>query len=130
MKFVIKSAGALHMSEIPHATLVFDVQDLAYDPNLKPELRHLSGDTPEIRQFVLSSPGVMHSIHLLMECMINFSRMSLRPETEEISLLVYCRGGRHRSRVIVDEVANLLGCWADCPVEIEHMHAHLPVVEK
>jgi UPF0042 nucleotide-binding protein len=129
MKFTIKSAGSLHMDVIPEATLVFNVQDLAYDPDLKPELRELSGETKEIRTFVLNSPGVTNTIVWLVNLLLEFENMSIRPGVEELSLLVYCRGGRHRSRVIVDEVSRLLKNCTDTPVEVKHLHAHLPVVK-
>ena len=51
MKFEVKSFGYLHLEHPPKANLVFDVQDLAYDPNLNPDMRELSGSTVEIRQF-------------------------------------------------------------------------------
>jgi RNase adaptor protein for sRNA GlmZ degradation len=129
MKFEVKSFGYLHLEHPPKANLVFDVQDLAYDPNLSLELRELSGATQEIREFVLSSLGVPQVIDLLTLTMMKMSQMSVRPGLDVLSLAVGCRGGRHRSRVIVDEVGMLLSQHTDIPVEVIHLHADLPVVK-
>lgn len=129
MKFVIRSAGILHLDVIPKATLTFDVQDLIYDPALKPELRELTGDTEAIRSSVLNSPGVRNLIAWLVNILLELEGMSIRPGVEELSLLLYCRGGRHRSRVIADEVALHLAYCTDSTVILEHMHANMPVVK-
>jgi UPF0042 nucleotide-binding protein len=129
MKYLLESFGYLH-GPPPNNMVVVNVSDLLYDPHLSPDLKYLTGKDVLVRESVLNSIEVINTIYTLTDLMASLSHMSCRPGTDVLSLAVGCRGGRHRSVVIVDEVAKLLGLSTNLPIEVNHIHINLPVIER
>jgi RNase adapter protein RapZ len=104
---------------LPPADLVFDVRFME-NPYYIPALSALSGSAPEVREYVLAHPATREFLGHL----IPFLRFALpRYEGERkarLGLAFGCTGGRHRSVVIADETARLLGEFWPGEITIEH----------
>lgn len=89
------------------ADLVLDVRFLK-NPYFEPQLRELSGTDEAVRQFVLSDPdarGFLERAQSLLDfCLPRYEREG----KSYLTLGVGCTGGRHRSVVIAEQLAQRL----------------------
>jgi len=101
------------------ADLLFDVRFLE-NPYFVPELKALPGTSEEVRAFVLSNPATTE----LLEKLAGLLEFSVpRYEREGKSYLTVgfgCTGGRHRSVVIAERLAELLGERLNAPIDVVH----------
>ena len=100
------------------ADLVFDVRFLA-NPYWVERLSGLDGTHEEVRQFVLSDP-ITEPLLERLNGLIEFSIPQYEREGKAyLTIAIGCTGGRHRSVVIGNEIANYLKL-RDYNVVVEH----------
>jgi len=100
------------------ADLVFDVRFLA-NPYWVENLSGLDGTHEEVRQFVLSDP-ITEPLLERLNGLIEFSIPQYEREGKAyLTIAIGCTGGRHRSVVIGNEIANYLRL-RDYNVVVEH----------
>lgn len=122
---VLQSFGYLHEQGVPRAVadhrphLVLDVRDLWRDP----AMRELTGLDQKIRKRVLDQPGAVQYLDAQAAAIAHLV------STHPIRVAIGCAGGRHRSVVAVEQLALILQLEGHT-VEVEHLHIHLPVIER
>lgn len=120
----ITSFGYLH-GEPPKADLVLDARHLIRDPHVDPALRELTGRDTEVIQAVMSTPGAEALADFICQAAIAADE----GEDSWTRLAIGCQGGRHRSVVLADTVADTLG-KDGLYVQIYHRDIDQPVVER
>lgn len=68
------------------------------------ELRQLSGLDPSVREFVLSAPNVQ----LFLQKTLDLLGFVISSYSTDLTIVMGCTGGRHRSVALVAEVARFL----------------------
>jgi UPF0042 nucleotide-binding protein len=89
------------------ADLVVDVRFLP-NPFWIPELRDLTGDTADVRDYVLAQDGAREFIDRYIEILQIIGAGYTREGKHYLTLAVGCTGGKHRSIVIAAELARRL----------------------
>lgn len=95
------------------------------DPDMRDRMLHSTGLDPEVRAYVLSSPGAERLIDRSTRralALLGQARAGRR-----VDLHVVCGGGRHRSVAVAEEVAERLRA-AGYGVETEHPHISRPIL--
>src|SRR5258706_2440920 len=101
------------------ADLVFDTRFIK-NPYYVPELRELSGLTEPVRSFVLAQPGAAEYLDLI-DRLLEFSIPAFEDEGKSrLTIGIGCTGGRHRSIVLAEELAQRLREDGHGPVEGFH----------
>jgi UPF0042 nucleotide-binding protein len=126
VEVLVTSFGYLY--DLPRADVLVDVREHLRDPHVDPAFYELTGHDTAVMERVLSTPGASALIDALVA-----AAAALLPGARRTGRLVRvaigCAGGRHRSVVIADAVAARLAL-AGWGTEAEHLHLHLPVVER
>lgn len=101
------------------ADLVFDVRFLD-NPHFVPALRDHTGDEPEVREFVLASPGAIELLEHL-EALLRFTLPRYEREGKSyLTIAVGCTGGRHRSVTLAIELARRVAAASVRRVGVVH----------
>ncbi|MFE4304832.1 hypothetical protein ACFRR6_01950 [Streptomyces sp. NPDC056891] len=131
VQVVLQSAGTLHPGTIALIGdgLFFDIGGRLRNPHHDPQMRYRTGLEPEVRSHVLSTPGADTVINEIMDATRAILHGYADPRRRLVKVTVACRGGRHRSVAIAEQVAEYLRAEDDICVEVEHRHVGLPVVE-
>ncbi|WP_327309722.1 RNase adapter RapZ (plasmid) [Streptomyces sp. NBC_01298] len=131
VQVVLQSAGTLHPGtvELIGDGLFFDIGGRLRNPHHDPAMRYRTGLEPEVRSHVLTTPGANRVINEIMDTTRAVLYGYAEPRRRLVKVTVACRGGRHRSVAIAEQVAEYLRAEDDICVEVEHPHVSLPVVE-
>lgn len=101
------------------ADMVLDVRFLD-NPYFVPELSKLPGTNPAVRDYVLGSDGTAdfleHSAKLLEFCLPRFEREG----KSYLTVGIGCTGGRHRSVVVAEQLAERLRSRTGLPMDVLH----------
>ena len=89
------------------ADLVVDVRFLP-NPFWIPELRELTGETPEVRDYVLAQQGATEFLDTYTRILEIIGAGYTREGKHYLTLAVGCTGGKHRSVVMATEFARRL----------------------
>ena len=124
---LISSFSYLH-GPAPETDITVDVRRHLRDPHIDPGLRQLTGHDTAVRTHVLATAGASG----LIEGVVTAAMALLagaRATGGLVRVAVGCAGGRHRSVVLVEEIAQRLAL-AGWGVRIEHLHLHKAVVAR
>ncbi|MEF3168383.1 MAG: RNase adapter RapZ [Deltaproteobacteria bacterium] len=91
----------------PDASLVFDVRFLP-NPYFDPRLRPFDGTSPQIRQYVLEKAETQAFLERFSQFLFYLIPQYGTEGKSYLVIAIGCTGGRHRSVVIADHVANLI----------------------
>jgi UPF0042 nucleotide-binding protein len=101
------------------ADMVLDVRFLD-NPYFVPELSKLPGTNPAVRDYVLGSDGTTefleHAAKLLEFCLPRFEREG----KSYLTVGIGCTGGRHRSVVVAEQLAERLRSRTALPMDVLH----------
>ncbi len=126
-KIWIYTGGYLHdLPSFVTADVEEDLRGLR-DPAHVPsgEMLDMRGDVdPEVRAFVLATPGARERLRDILLRVVTKARMQ-----EDVVVTLGCAGGKHRAASFGVVVAKLLRDLG-FDVELTHLHAHLPRVIK
>jgi UPF0042 nucleotide-binding protein len=89
------------------ADLVLDCRFIP-NPHWIPELRPLTGLTPQVSQKVLGSEGVADFVHAYVSLVNSMLDGYMREGKKYVTIAVGCTGGKHRSVAITEEIAHQL----------------------
>jgi UPF0042 nucleotide-binding protein len=89
------------------ADLVLDCRFIP-NPHWIPELRPLTGLTPQVSEKVLSSDGVSQFVHDYVQLVNSMMQGYMREGKKYVTIAVGCTGGKHRSVAITEEIAKQL----------------------
>ncbi len=122
-KIRITSFGYLH-DTAPPADFVLDLRPYR-DPHISPELRDLTARDPQVRQAVMSTPGIRQLVDATVADLR--ARVRGRP-SEPLRVAIGCAGGRHRAPTVADAIADGLQSFAR--VRVTHRDLRKPVVHR
>jgi UPF0042 nucleotide-binding protein len=101
------------------ADMVLDVRFLD-NPYFVPQLSKLPGTNPAVRDYVMSSDGTFdfleHASKLLEFCLPRFEREG----KSYLTVGIGCTGGRHRSVVLAQQLADRLRSQTGLPMDVIH----------
>jgi len=100
------------------ADVVIDVRFLT-NPFWVPELRPLPGNDPTVRQFVRGQPSYDEFLERLKALLDLVIPGYVEEGKSYLTIAIGCTGGRHRSVVVVEELAHFLR-ERGLPLSIEH----------
>ena len=89
------------------ADLVLDCRFIP-NPHWIPELRPLTGLTPQVSKKVLGSEGVKDFVHGYVRLVDSMMDGYMREGKKYVTIAVGCTGGKHRSVAITEEIAKQL----------------------
>ena len=89
------------------ADLVLDCRFIP-NPHWIPELRPLTGLTPQVSQKVLGSEGVADFVHAYVSLVNSMLDGYMREGKKYVTIAVGCTGGKHRSVAVTEEIARQL----------------------
>ena len=93
------------------------------NPHWVPELRPKTGQSSEVRDYVLSQDGVNETISNYTSLLKKMSAGYLREGKKYITLAIGCTGGKHRSVAIAEELAKqLTSDQGDFQIEAHAVH--------
>ena len=118
---VVTSFGYLH-GEAPPAHITVDVRDVLCNPHTDPAMRNLTGMDRRVKYHVLTTPGCIElgkSLSLMIRGLVRC--------TSTVYVAVGCSGGRHRSVVLVESLADDLRPRG-IDARVHHRDLHRPVV--
>ena len=93
------------------------------NPHWVPELRPKTGQSSEVRDYVLSQDGVTETISNYTSLIKKMSAGYLREGKRYITLAIGCTGGKHRSVAIAEELAKqLTSNQGDFQIEAHAVH--------
>ena len=95
--------------------LVFDCRFLP-NPHWVPALRNMSGLDPEVRDDVLDNEETTELLRRLDDLFALLLPAYVREGKSYLSIAIGCTGGRHRSVVLAEEIAALIGERGYAPV--------------
>lgn len=127
VKVRIRTEGCLHPDFSPGDALTVDLSRALRNPHSDPSMRYRTGLDREVRQHVLTTPGARQVIDRTVDRIL--AAMTYHDALGEVTdVLIYCKGGRHRSVAIAEAVAVELRTMG-VNVEVEHRHIDRPVVQ-
>jgi len=101
------------------ADVVLDVRFLQ-NPHFVPELRPLAGTDEPVQKYVLDSEEaqgfVTRTAELLEYCLPRFEREG----KSYVTVAIGCTGGRHRSVVLAEHLADVVGEHLSLPIQVQH----------
>ncbi|MFH9439230.1 RapZ C-terminal domain-containing protein [Streptomyces rochei] len=130
VQVTIRTIGTLHPDALAlvEEGLFFDLGDKLRNPHHDPAMRYRTGLDDEVRDHVLSTPGAMAVTTRIAESAKALLFSYANRKHQLVHVTIACRGGRHRSAAIAEQVAEYLRI-DEIGVEVDHQHIHLPVVE-
>ncbi len=87
--------------------LLFDVRHLP-NPYFQKELKHLTGDDPEIIEYLLEKPEVTETISRFNDLLLYLLPRYQREGKSYLTIGVGCTGGRHRSVMVANSIRRAL----------------------
>lgn len=131
IQFCVITYGVIHgemtTADVDHNVIVDGWFD---DPHVSPAMRNMTGQDYDVIQNVLSTPGVARTIDALIEvaaAFVDLGGRDPRAGDAPFTMALGCRGGRHRARVIGDQLA-WRGRSRGWTVQVVHRDRDKPVV--
>lgn len=116
------SFGYLHQPVPPtDADLVVDVRRYLHDPASARDVLNRDGRDHVVQDIVLGTPGAAATVQTLIRYVEAF------PTRHDCVIAIGCAGGRHRSVALVELLAVAVRATGQ-PVDVTHLHVHLPRV--
>lgn len=132
LQVVIATYGVLHREapgdEVALAVnLTTALRNPPEDPAVRERMVQLNGLDSEVRTYVLDTPGALAIVGRVADQLRTLVEHWGNPTGRIVHAHVYCKGGRHRSVVVAEEVATWLRS-AGYGVEVDHLDITKPVV--
>ena len=90
------------------------------NPHWVPELRKLTGLTPQVANYVFDKPEVLDVVNRYVQLMKTLSKGYLREGKKFVTLAIGCTGGKHRSVAIAERIAKELDAEAEISAKAIH----------
>lgn len=126
MDVEIVTFGYLH-GDPPPAHLTLDLREHFRDPHVRPELRQMTAHDPEVRETVLSTPGIATLVEMSAIAALAFLR---GPSGSIVRIAIGCAGGRHRAATVGMTLSERLSALYQVQVSLEHRDLGKPVVQR
>jgi len=109
----------------PAAQITLDVRHLFRDPHVSPTMRTMTGRDQEVIDSVMRQQGAADTVHNLTMQSVTLDAID---PTGDFTLAIGCVGGRHRSVVLVNEIADMLAYFPQAHVTVTHRDIDLAVI--
>lgn len=130
IRVVITTYGVLHGPAPDEGdVLLIDLSNALRNPHHDPEMRYRNGLDPVVRDHVLTTPGADRIVSLNVDrirALVTVHTLQVQPLLTRVHIA--CRGGRHRSVAVAEEIARELR-RENIGVEVYHRDIDKPVVE-
>ena len=131
IRVVITTYGVLHgPAPAEGDALLVDLSSALRNPHQDPEMRYRTGLDPVVRHHVLTTPGADRIVSLNVDrirALVTVHTLQVQPTLTRVHIA--CRGGRHRSVAVAEEIARELR-RENIGVEVYHRDIDKPVVER
>ena len=131
IRVVITTFGVLHGPAPDEGdALTIDLSNALRNPHHDPQMRYRTGLDPEVRDHVLTTPGADRVVALNVDrirALVTVHTLQVQPVLTRVHIA--CRGGRHRSVAVAEEIARELR-REGIGVEVHHRDINRPVVER
>ena len=107
------------------ADLAFDVRFLP-NPHYEPELRELTGLDRAVAEYVERSDGLAEFYDRLLPLLDYLLPAYVREGKAHLTIGIGCTGGRHRSVVIAERLAEVYGDRDEFMVDVVHRDVEKP----
>src|SRR5690554_5203999 len=123
--------GTLH-GPAPDAAdvLLIDLSHALRNPHANPDMRYRTALDPLVRDHALTTPGADRIVALNVDrirALVTVHTLQVQPMLTRVHIA--CRGGRHRSVAVAEEIARELR-REGIGVEVYHRDINRPVVER
>lgn len=128
IRTVITSYGDGHNDAPEGDALRVDTRTLRNppeDPAVRERMLHSNGLDPEVRDYVLTTPGAQQLI--TRHAGRALALLAQPTDGHRIDIHVLCGGGRHRSVAVAEELAARIRA-AGHGCEVEHRHINRPIL--
>lgn len=128
LQCVVHTYGVLHGAPPQGDGIVIDLSHALRNPHHDPAMRELTGLDQAVSEHVMATRGAEKIVADTVDRIDNDLRNWSNPRGLITRVFVYCKGGRHRSVAVAEEVADRLYelGWG---VEVEHRDITKPVVQ-
>lgn len=130
IRVVITTYGTLHgPAPADGDALLIDLSNALRNPHHDPQMRYRTGLDPDVRAHVLETPGADRVVSLNVDrirALNTVHTLQVQPILTRVH--VACRGGRHRSVAVAEEIARELR-REGIGVEVYHRDINKSVVE-
>ena len=130
IRVLITTFGTLHGPAPDEGdALTIDLSNALRNPHDDPEMRYRNGLDPVVRHHVLTTPGADRVVALNVDrirALVTVHTLQVQPLLTRVHIA--CRGGRHRSVAVAEEIARELR-REGIGVEVHHRDIDRPVVE-
>src|SRR5690606_2777928 len=110
IRVVITTYGVLHGPAPDEGdVLLIDLSNALRNPHHDPQMRYRTGLDPMVRHHVLTTPGADRIVALNVDrirALVTVHTLQVQPILTRVH--VACRGGRHRSVAVAEEIAREL----------------------
>ena len=131
IRVVITTYGVLHGPAPDEGdALTIDLSNALRNPHANPDMRYRTGLDPMVRHHVLTTPGADRIVSLNVDrirALVTVHTLQVQPIITRVHIA--CRGGRHRSVAVAEEIARELR-REGIGVEVYHRDIDRPVVER
>ena len=131
IRAVITTYGTLHgPAPADGDALLIDLSEALRNPHANPDMRYRTGLDPEVRAHVLETPGADRIVALGVDrirALVTVHTLQVQPMLTRVHIA--CRGGRHRSVAVAEEIARELR-REGIGTEVYHRDIDKPVVER
>src|SRR5690554_7740392 len=131
IRVVITTYGTLHGPAPDEGdALTIDLSNALRNPHANPDMRYRTGLDPMVRHHVLTTPGADRVVALnvnRIRALVNVHTLQVEPILTRVHIA--CRGGRHRSVAVAEEIARRLR-RENIGVEVHHRDIDKPVVQR
>lgn len=103
----------------PDADMVADMRFLP-NPYWDPALRTFTGQDPQVRDYVLGQPGAREFVDAYAAALQPVLQGYQRENKRHAVVAIGCTGGKHRSVVVVEELAQRLAAEPGVAVRVKH----------
>ena len=111
IRVVITTYGVLHGPAPDEGdALTIDLSNALRNPHANPDMRYRTGLDPMVRHHVLTTPGADRIVALNVDrirALVTVHTLQVQPILTRVHIA--CRGGRHRSVAVAEEIAREIG---------------------
>ena len=130
IEVLITTFGVLHGEAPSGDALTVDLRHALRNPFDDPAMRELTGHDSIVRDHVLETEGAQHIVNDALgriQAALTWARGWHDPHIVRVH--VFCKGGRHRSVAIGEEITRALNEEIRISAEITHRDVDKPVVK-
>ncbi|MFC3982490.1 RapZ C-terminal domain-containing protein [Streptosporangium jomthongense] len=114
----------------PTADITLDVRTSLHDPHVDPAMRQMTGLDKAVQRHVLATRGANEAVRGLASAALGLRiALDVPDRRRPIQIAIGCVGGRHRSVVLAEALADILK-WVQVTASVTHRDVAKPVIQR